>query len=366
MTIQDSIILGNDNATLSKAQIQDLPTVLDIVEYVSKFENKEALRTLDAVAEWLRMNRNGYYSWASDSLNAYNAKLMPLSQTPFLFMRGQSVYRNPCSPSLYRTKSVAQDEYETIQRIRIAEFLTVCDTHPVITELRTFCKIEDLAIAQHYGFLTECLDITNNKWVAVFFASTQYDEENDSYTPVETGYDNGYGVFYISKRDDVKILFDLVNKIDALGFQYFARPSSQNSWVYRMKRDENFNEISTFDKIFFRHDTEASKFIYEYSFRQQRFSPKDKLFEIAKEIRKPEYEFSNKAITRCKTLGVNKSEEEIKLILQKYHIGFSGNDDTLARFPKEVIDKEWKEWNEYGRENLKRHILPIPPIFPIL
>ncbi len=105
--------------------------------------------------------------------------------------------------------------------------------------------------------------------------------------------------------------------------------------------------------------------MYEYSFRQRRLYPNDNLSEIAREIRNPEYNISNAALTRCKTLGVNKSEGEIKQILHKHNIGLSGSDNTLAHIPKEVIDKEWKEWNEYGRENLQRHILPVPPLVAV-
>lgn len=85
--------------------------------------------------------------------------------------------------------------------------------------------------------------------------------------------------------------------------------------------------------------------MYEYSFRQRRLYPNDNLSEIAREIRNPEYNISNAALTRCKTLGVNKSEGEIKQILHKHNIGLSGNDSTLAHIPKELIEKEWKEWN---------------------
>lgn len=362
MTVQDSILLGNANAPLSKTQIQNLPTILDIMEYVSKYENDESIKRLEVFIDWLRMNRNGYYCRVSETSNTNNAKLLPLSQTPFVFMRGQNCYCNPCKPSLYRMNNVNLDDFETIQRVKAAEFLIVCESHPVITELQYLCKIEGVAIAQHYGFLTECLDITNSKWVAAFFATTLYDKETDTYTPIKAGYGDGYGVFYISRFNDIGVSFSLAATLDALGFQYFARPSSQNSFVYRMKRDENFNDNNAFNKIYFRHDTAASELVYEYSFRQRRFYPNDNLSEIAKEICNPEYKISNTALTRCKTLGANQSESEIKRILQKHHISLSGNDSTLAHIPKEVIDKEWKEWNEYGRENLYRHILPVPPM----
>ena len=76
--------------------------------------------------------------------------------------------------------------------------------NPVVNEIRMNCRVEDMAIAQHYEFPTEYMDITNNKWVAAFFAATY--KSGNLYLPTETGFGNGIGVFYIS-NDDMHISF---------------------------------------------------------------------------------------------------------------------------------------------------------------
>ena len=54
-------------------------------------------------------------------------------------------------------------------------------------------------MAQHYGFDTNYIDISNSKWVAAFFACTGYDTKTDTYFPAGEDYYEGYGVMYVTK-----------------------------------------------------------------------------------------------------------------------------------------------------------------------
>lgn len=365
MTVEETMQLRADDVkSLSAEKIKELPTIIEVLEYLSCIENQEVQKTLDFSYDALNMTRNGYYNWISDQPWTNIPKLMPLSQSPFLFLRGQNRYFEQSFPSIFRVQTnINEEEYFVVSRVKSAEFLLVCKTHPVICELSKVLKVEDLAIAQHYGFPTEYMDITNYKWVAAFFATTLFND--NSYQPVETGFGNGYGIIYMSKNNVNLLMKTVFNKFCTLGFQYFARPSSQNSLMYKVERGENFDAHPAFDRIVFRHNTEASKLVYNYSFHQNRFFPKDTVSEIAREIRKPEYKISNNAIAHSKSLGVTQTDEEIKSILNKHQIGLSGDDFPIAHFSTEVLQKDWQDWNNYGRANLFRHIIPPIPVYKL-
>jgi len=365
MSIEDTIRMSSDEVmALTAEQIQKLPTMLDVLEYLSVIENQNVQSMLGNTIPWLDLYKDGYYNWVSDKPWTNEAKLMPLSKTPFLLMRGQNDYFPTCVPSLYRKqKNMTDDAFVTLSRIRSAEFMLAYDKHPVIQELRQNCQVEDMAIAQHYGFATEYLDITNNKWVAAFFATTRFEE--NTYLPVENGFGRGYGVLYLMKNGVGPLDKELQNRLRILGFQYFQRPSRQNTMAYRMERGENFDNSPVFCRIVFRHNTEASKLVYEYSFRQNRYFPKDTLSEIAREIRKPDYKISMGAIEKSRELGVTFSDEEIQALLSNYHIGINEYDHPIAGFSMEVIAKEWDEWHNFGREYLQRHTLPVMPMYKL-
>ena len=365
MTVADTIRLTPDEITaLSSEQIQELPTILDVLEYLSGIENVGMQSMLDNQVPWLDFNKEGYYEWVSDKPWTNESKLMPLSKTPFLLMRGQNSYYRHCAPSLYRNQSkMTPDEFKTISRVRTAEFILSYKDHPVIQDLRTKCVVEDLAIAQHYGFPTEYLDITNNKWVAAFFATTLC--ENDVYRLVETGFGQGYGVLYVVRSNADFLQPDMQDRLRALGFQYFQRPTRQNTMVYAMEEGENFDANPAFNRIIFRHDTEASKLVYEYSMRQERYFPKDNLAGLAQSIREPEYKVSKGAIALSHKLGVNATDEEICALLNHFGMGYTDNMEPIAHFPEEIVRQEQKAWNEYDRVYLHRHIMPIVPVYKI-
>ena len=69
-----------------------------------------------------------------------------------------------------------------------------------------------------------------------------------------------------------------------IGYQYFYRPSKQSSFGFGLSRGEDFNESPYFDKVFFRHDIEASTIVFDMSYRQKRFIPQDSLSKLARKI----------------------------------------------------------------------------------
>lgn len=102
-----------------------------------------------------------------------------------LYYRGQAKFFDKCYPSLYRNKT-AREIF--IERVKLCEFSLLLQKHP---SSRLFAEgysaplndgsmeshemyIDEEALAQHYGILTEYPDLTADKWVAAFFACTDY------------------------------------------------------------------------------------------------------------------------------------------------------------------------------------------------
>ena len=351
---------------LSQAEIDALPTILDVLELLSKMENDSLLRHQRTIFPGDAFQDEGRYAFVSETWNRDVVRLMPVSQTPFTYYRGQSRFHRPCVPSLFRKNNngeLPSDEDIAYNRITICEFELLMATHPVFCELSHYISVNPVALAQHYGLTTEYLDITNSKWVAAFFASTRYDYDSDTYHPVGRDYEEGYGVMYISKpyeKGDATEGFFLKNVV--IGYQYFERPTKQSSFGYKMQIGEDFNESPYFERVLFRHDWEASKLVYEMSYKQRRFIPKDGLSMLAREIAESN-EVTRKALERCLQMCYwNKDMSYLEEVCKEKGLVVREDNRPVAQFGKEELESDWKPWNEYGRADLRMRVLPITPV----
>lgn len=343
-------------------EIDALPTILDIVENLSKLENELILPEVSTVPS-SQFYDEGRYNYVSDNNNRNIARLMPTSQSPFKFFRGQSRYHSPCVPSLFRetANGIPTDEDIAANRIKICEFRNLIMTHPVFREVSYNTYPDIIAIAQHYGLATDYLDITNSKWVAAFFASTRYDYNSDTYIPVGRDYAEGYGVMYISNEFN-ESNWHFFNQNCVIGYQYFARPSKQSSFGYKLSIGEDFDESPYFDKLFFRHDLESSQIVFEMSYRQNRFIPKDILSKLARTIGKST-EVTRCAINNCWNIFYKEKELTFLENVCKYKNWKIREDNKpIVEFSKNVLQSDWDNWVSYGRENLQSRILPIIPV----
>ena len=149
-----------------------------------------------------------------------------------------------------------------------------------------FPNVDSTAIGQHYGIKTDVLDLTADKWVAAFFAATKY--ENGTYLPHK---DDGVGVIYV--YTEMPVLNFASKRLSVVGLQPFSRPGCQAGLVYRMQKEENFNNQA--HRIFFKHDAAISEFIYNYCNRSKKLFPDEILEEKVKEIKKLKV-YSRKAL----------------------------------------------------------------------
>lgn len=345
----------------SQTEIDSMPTILDVVEMISAEENKLILPMVSQIPS-SNYYDEGRYSYVSDKHNRNIVHLMPMSQSPFTFYRGQSRYYDPCMPSLYRKNNKGEwptEEDIAYNRLKTCEFSLLLNTHPVFREVCTQTFVNYVTMAQHYGFATEYLDITNSKWVAAFFACTGYDCETDTYYPVGRDYKEGYGVMYMTDLDMSNLPEEFFEKNGVIGYQYFARPTKQSSFGYKMERGDDFNHSPFFKKIFFRHDLEASTVVYQMSYKQNRVIPKDKLSLLAGQIAESN-EISRLAHYLCwENFYSDKEPAFLDSVFALKGLTIREDNTQVARFSKEELEADWKAWNEYGREDIISRILPI-------
>lgn len=352
---------------------QALPTIIEVLEELAQEEYRWHL-------EWTRQPNflapyfadDGEYMIVATKSHSLNNKLMPGSQSPFTLYRGQNRDFEKCVPSLFRIpEGFSKEEWNVVSRVRTAEFMFVLLQHPVVQDLQKRIIVDLVPVAQHYGFPTEYMDITNNKWVAAFFAVTQFCD--DKYEPVNENYEDGIGVMYVAapSKDVACQQFWMSEKIQALGFQYFARPTKQYSMVYQMNEGEDFNQYPAWRKILFRHDKEASDMVFKMSWKQERWFPNDVLSDKARMIRSNAYELAESSILLAKAkFDLPQSTDEIKDILSRHGMAWHSGNVIAAAFSPQEMSEDWQKWVDFGRRDLMTRIkqpmrlydLPAPQI----
>ena len=360
MTVLETTQLTSEQIkALTDEQKKDLPTIIEVLEYLSSIENANMRDNLRGGMRDLFVQ--GKYAVMSDQAWTNIPKLYPCSQTTFTLMRGESSYHADSHPSLYRPQTtMTEEDYLLISRLRACEFIAIMKRHRVVRELARFCKIEYMAIAQHYGFATEFMDVTNQKWVAAFFASTKY--ENGNYLPFDPGDEHKIGVVYVGEPLGSETY---PANIRAMGFHYFERPTRQNALVYEMTENDNFDAIPFFKRIVFRHDAAASEFVFKMCYDHLRYFPKDNWADIAEQIRKADNPISQAAIDECRNYGVTHTDNEIKDVLLRNHILYATSDTPQAMPNQLQMDEDYRIWNTYLLPHLARNILRLPTLYRI-
>ena len=105
MTVEETMALTTDailklqsGEVLEKGSKHELPTILDVVEYLSSKENNEFLANPNGIgigADWFD---EGKYMWVTDRPWTNIPKLMQTSMSTFTLMRGQNDYYAQCQP----------------------------------------------------------------------------------------------------------------------------------------------------------------------------------------------------------------------------------------------------------------------------
>ena len=190
----------------------------------------------------------------------------------FLF-RGETEFHNPCKPSMFRKKG--QQRF-TVENVWGEEQKLLMLSHPLVELLDLgveLCgkeyqfEMNLYGLTQHYYNKTSLFDLTSDPNVAAFFATTEYNDKTDTYTPI-TDENHAPGVLYYYyldiKEDFGKQVRSNNSGLSTIGLQVFQRSGRQKGFLYNLTPKENFNDVVRLQAVFFRHKADISKRICAY------------------------------------------------------------------------------------------------------
>ena len=178
-----------------------------------------------------------------------------------------------------------------------------------------------MALAQHYGFETSLLDITNDARVALFFAICKYEWETDSYRPLTqkdideaptenadprfgmilhspdwmTDYLAPMGCFEFGMRNPDAVTrtkpYPMSSRaLDGtsfqIGYQPFYRCQYQSGYVFPMREDAPLQQNSHFEKLRFRQSMALSERLYNMMDGGKKIFPQEGIAEALTILRK--------------------------------------------------------------------------------
>lgn len=347
-----------ERADLSGRTNSRLPNLLEVMEMICYEEEKYALRC----------KNNGIADSILGDAHDWDANLdrvveddgryrfFPKGIINDVYYRGQAAYYEDCKPSLYRGKS-RRDVF--IERVKLCEFSILIHKHPSSKVFTEGCGgqlndgsyesheifIDEEALSQHYGILTEYMDLTADKWVAAFFACTDYKRgikgERDTY---EQHASSGTGIFYIY-NDKKKKKYS--GELRPVGLQPFSRPVLQAGYVMKMSGRQNFNTLS--HGVRFRHDDRCTSIVYWLFNKAMKIQPEEVIEAKAKRIVEEKRCFSRDAFALAhKKFYLSLNDREYARMIKRY--GLQMQDEPLVDFTSAELEMAQQE---FGLQNWK-------------
>ena len=276
-----------------------------------------------------------------------------LRNRKYLF-RGETEFHSPCRPSLFR--NIKQRRF-TAELLRGQEMKLLMLSHPLVQLLDMGVELDGqlfqfemnlFGLTQHYYNKTMLLDLTSNPQVAAFFATTQYNWETDTYSPIidET---HKPGVLYYYSLDideDFGRLPDgKESRLSTIGLQVFPRSGRQQGFLYNMCLNENFNDVSRVNAVMLRHNSAiATRICQKFNYGAGLF-PDDILMSHWKR------ENRDSNIVSCRTVLMNKIDNPnmtlAEVETEVRSLGFVIKDYRPA-FSQEEMDEYYDAvWNKY-------------------
>lgn len=152
----------------------------------------------------------------------------PLELSP-VYYRGESGLYDTCYSNLQR---IAGEEERLIWQLKTLDFILLLKRHPRIQSgLEQNEYIEFQALAQHYGFPTNMLDLTNDLVVAAYFATHEVNAVTGEFQ-VKT---EGIGQIRYSCE-----FFMPQGRLVPVGLQPLARPGQQSAFGIFLGEKEDY------------------------------------------------------------------------------------------------------------------------------
>ena len=250
-------------------------------------------------------------------------------------------------------------------------------------------KLSDVnldALAQHYGFATHLMDLTNDFKAALFFATCKYVPQTDSYRPltqadIDKNEDTRYGfifhapdwiIDYMNGGGFEKWSFehlhhgnpmempdrnrrfylqsgDMDGVALQIGYQPLQRCAHQSGYIYPMRNEKSLQENWHFEKLRFKHSVELSQQVYRMMDGGKKVFPNEGVTELHDYIMRIKHSVlfamdELQAVYDCD--GVDKTIFPTIDDLKKALTGYATSDGIVAiqdepivyDIPKELLD----------------------------
>lgn len=201
-------------------------------------------------------------------------------------------------------------------------------------ELNNGIYYDYIALAQHYEFKTDMLDVTNSLPVAAFFAVTY--QIKGKYFPIKKSDNPGVLYFISPMMELMPRLSDNQPDIRPVGWQIFKRPGVQRAFGINLKNYKDFNKMDGVIAFRFWHDNIISEQIWNMFLGGEVLFPKDIFAEKATKIKESNI-FSRQAFNIVyENFNKEMTKERILVELEKRNIRIQNNsiydysDDDLS------------------------------------
>lgn len=246
-------------------------------------------------------------------------------------------------------------EYHLINNLKAEDFIALLKTHPLFMMLDRgifleperkpiFINMNYYGLAQHYGFHTGLIDFTTDIDAAAFFACTRYLGDDD-YEPVTDTEKDPYGVIYVHKITP-EATFKFLG-FSTIGLQLYPRSGAQKGVCYNEGISRlNVNELIR--PVYFRHDPEVSKRVYDMLKGGKLLFPKDSISKYAQEILSGN-EISGETFAQNLYSNHDDLHENLN-VLEKHNITINWHkrmhftDEMLQEVQNDLKDNLWEKF----------------------
>jgi len=291
----------------------------NIFEYVNSLN--EPPYAISHVNSWGCYTNSNQFAgtYVANSENTFGV-ILGHEFNPFIYRGENKEYDNFVPSALrYNFSNAGIQLKHCVDFVKKQEFIELFKKTPYYARCENFtvlnCKFRfDLeAIAQHYEFISNYLDITKDFLTALFFAYTF--TENGIYYPI-TDFNKYTPTLYIG---NLKTIYEKEpDNLKIIGFQSLLRPYLQRAMAIEIKKEDTIKPL--FEKIILPQSPAISQEIFSLFNNGDKLFPKDYITKASKEIK------ANKALQEeffikyCTKFDLNIDETQKQLELQGYSI----------------------------------------------
>ncbi|MCB5288100.1 MAG: FRG domain-containing protein [Candidatus Cloacimonetes bacterium] len=209
-------------------------------------------------------------------------------EMPSYMYRGQTEEFIPCLPSLGRIKRTPQI---LLSLCRTVAFEEAIGNHPFVKKtentqfLNCFLNVDRKGLAQHYGLVTDLIDVTSNFDVATFFAVCRWDSQTQTYLPIQSASKPGviYRISAVFLMNSAFLNEKKEEVFNFMGWQPLKRPEQQRACGIRLTKGQDFIKMPAVQMVRFRHNPEISERIWHSFDQGHALFPEDPAADLAKQ-----------------------------------------------------------------------------------